>query len=49
MHINETREKGRNIITLLIIADDFTGAHDTGVKFVAGGAITWVITDIRYD
>jgi D-threonate/D-erythronate kinase len=34
-------------IKLLIIADDFTGALDTGVKFAASGAQTKVTTDIK--
>lgn len=34
---------------LLIIADDFTGALDTGVQFAARGAGTCVITDPAYD
>lgn len=33
------------MIRLLIIADDFTGALDTGVQFAAFGAATRVITD----
>ena len=33
------------MIRLLIIADDFTGALDTGVQFAACGAATRVITD----
>ena len=37
------------MITLLIIADDFTGALDTGVQFAAAGAGVRVVTDIRYD
>ena len=37
------------MITLLIIADDFTGALDTGVQFAAGGTVVRVVTDIRYD
>lgn len=37
------------MITLLIIADDFTGALDTGVQFAAAGAVVRVVTDIRYD
>jgi len=37
------------VITLLIIADDFTGALDTGVQFAAAGAVVRVVTDIRYD
>ena len=35
--------------SLLIIADDFTGALDTGVQFSARGAKTKVITDLEYD
>ena len=35
--------------TLLIIADDFTGALDTGVQFAAEGAITRVVTNSGYD
>lgn len=34
---------------LLIIADDFTGALDTGVQFAARGAGTCVVTDPAYD
>ena len=34
---------------LFIIADDFTGALDTGVHFAAGGAKTLVITDPQAD
>lgn len=45
----ETNEGGENMITLLIIADDFTGALDTGVQFAASGATTRVVTDIHYD
>lgn len=37
------------MITLLIIADDFTGALDTGVQFAASGVTTRVVTDINYD
>lgn len=33
------------MLRLLIIADDFTGALDTGVQFASCGAITRVITD----
>ncbi len=36
-------------MTLLIIADDFTGALDTGVKFAAWGASVRVVTDCRYE
>lgn len=35
--------------TLLMIADDFTGALDTGVQFAARGARTRVVTDPAYD
>lgn len=35
------------MIRLLIIADDFTGALDTGVKFSAAGASTKIITDVH--
>lgn len=34
---------------LLIIADDFTGALDTGVKFAAAGISTKVVTDFSLD
>ncbi|BCN29767.1 four-carbon acid sugar kinase family protein [Anaeromicropila herbilytica] len=37
------------MITLLIIADDFTGALDTGVQFAASGANTRVVTSANYD
>lgn len=37
------------MVKLLIIADDFTGALDTGVQFIARGASTTVITDLNYD
>ena len=37
------------MIRLLIIADDFTGALDTGVQFAACGAATRVITDRSAD
>lgn len=36
------------MIKLLIIADDFTGALDTGVQFAACGARTRVVTDTRF-
>ena len=35
--------------TLLIIADDFTGALDTGVQFAAAGAVTRVVTNSSCD
>lgn len=37
------------MVTLLIIADDFTGALDTGVQFAASGAYTTVVTSADYD
>ena len=37
------------MVTLLIVADDFTGALDTGVKFAEYGAQVQVITDYHYD
>ncbi len=37
------------MVRLLIIADDFTGALDTGVQFAARGARTCVATDPAYD
>lgn len=37
------------MVKLLIIADDFTGALDTGVQFAAGGAETRVVTNTEYD
>lgn len=37
------------MVTLLIIADDFTGALDTGVQFAASGANTRVVTSPNYD
>lgn len=37
------------MITLLIIADDFTGALDTGVQFAASGANTRVVTSADYN
>lgn len=37
------------MVKLLILADDFTGALDTGVQFAARGAVTRVVTDPSYD
>ena len=37
------------MLTLLIIADDFTGALDAGVQFSKSGAVTRVVTDRDYD
>ena len=45
---NEHSE-GEQMVKLLIIADDFTGALDTGVQFAARGAATRVVTDLAYD
>ena len=36
------------MVKLLVIADDFTGALDTGVQFAARGAVTSVVTDPAY-
>jgi uncharacterized protein YgbK (DUF1537 family) len=33
------------MVKLLMIADDFTGALDTGVQFAARGAVTRIVTD----
>lgn len=41
--------KGNDMVKLLIIADDFTGALDTGVQFAASGAETRVVTSTDYD
>jgi uncharacterized protein YgbK (DUF1537 family) len=41
--------EGDYMIKLLIIADDFTGALDTGVQFAACGARTRVITEWQKD
>lgn len=43
------RFAGEGMEKLLIIADDFTGALDTGVQFAARGARTRVVTDPDYD
>lgn len=37
------------MVKLLIIADDFTGALDTGVQCAARGAVTRVVTDPAFD
>lgn len=37
------------MVKLLMIADDFTGALDSGVQFAARGAKTRVVTDPAYD
>lgn len=37
------------MVKLLVIADDFTGALDTGVQFAASGADTRVVTNMEYD
>ena len=37
------------MIKMLIVADDFTGALDTGVKFSAAGAATKVVMDTETD
>ncbi len=38
-----------SVLSLLIIADDFTGALDTGVQFAQAGARVRVVTNISYD
>lgn len=43
--IKEKKGRWEAMIRLLIIADDFTGALDTGVQFAACGVSTRVITD----
>lgn len=37
------------MVKLLIIADDFTGALDTGVQFAGRGAETLVVTNLKYE
>lgn len=37
------------MVKLLIIADDFTGALDTGVQFAGRGAETVVVTNLSFD
>lgn len=37
------------MVKLLMVADDFTGALDTGVQFAVRGARTCVVTDPAYD
>lgn len=37
------------MVKVLIIADDYTGALDTGVQFAEAGADTRVITDLEFD
>jgi len=37
------------MVKLLIIADDFTGALDSGMQFTARGTTTLVVTDLDYD
>lgn len=49
MFTYETSIGGEKLIKLLIIADDLTGALDTGVQFAASGAATRVVTNINYD
>lgn len=46
---NKMQERKQCMVKLLIIADDFTGALDTGVQFAAGGAETRVVTNTEYD
>ncbi|MFV0414047.1 MAG: four-carbon acid sugar kinase family protein [Oscillospiraceae bacterium] len=37
------------MVKLLILADDFTGAFDTGIQFASRGAATTVVTKPEYD
>ena len=37
------------MLLLLIIADDFTGALDTGIQFTKMGVRAKIITDYQYD
>lgn len=37
------------MVKLLILADDFTGALDTGVQFAARGAVTRIVTNSAFD
>lgn len=37
------------MVSLLVIADDFTGALDTGVQFTAQGIKTEVVADVKVD
>ena len=40
--------KVKTMLSLLIIADDFTGALDTGVYFAESGVRVKVVTDTEY-
>lgn len=40
--------RGVRMVKLLIIADDFTGAMDTGVQFAANGTVTQVVAQSSY-
>jgi len=46
--IETYKKQGDSMVSLLVIADDFTGALDTGVKFASGGARVRVVTDYEY-
>lgn len=37
------------MISLLMIADDFTGALDSGVQFAKAGLKVRVVTDLNYE
>lgn len=41
--------EGMDMERLLVMADDFTGALDTGVQFATYGARTEIITDVKVD
>ena len=43
MNRNFAVTRGENMVKLLILADDFTGALDTGVQFAACGIPTRVV------
>lgn len=46
---NETDEREAVMLKLMVIADDFTGALDTGVQFAAEGIETRVIINVNAD
>lgn len=48
-HLDSGLRKGNKMTRLMIIADDLTGALDTGVQFAAAGACVKVITNWTED
>ena len=49
-HVFQNRTVGRDLmIKLLLIADDFTGALDTGIQFAKYGAATRILTSSEID